>query len=324
MKLVVAGAAGFIGSHLCDRLLAEGHVVVGVDNFISGREENLSSLRGQPRFEFIEADVAEPLALGDVQGVFHLASCASPVDYLNHPVETLKAGSYATHNLLELARANRARFFLASTSEVYGDPLVHPQPESYAGNVSSVGPRSVYDEAKRYAEACTMAYHRHLGVDVRIARIFNTYGPRMQPNDGRVVTNFVVQALTGAPLTVYGDGSQTRSFCYVDDEVEGLFLLFMQGDHEPTNIGNPGEFTVQALAEMVIEMTGSSSKIDRRPLPKDDPKVRRPDISRARRLLGWEPRIALREGLQRTIEFFRSMPRERLSPRPQPKSAFAG
>jgi nucleoside-diphosphate-sugar epimerase len=324
VKLVVAGAAGFIGSHLCDRLLADGHSVVGVDNFISGRKENLEGLLGKPAFEFIEADVVEPLTVKGVEGIFHLASCASPVDYLNHPVETLKAGSYATHNLLELARANRARFFLASTSEVYGDPLVHPQPESYSGNVSSVGPRSVYDEAKRYAEACTMAYHRHFDVDVRIARIFNTYGPRMQPNDGRVVTNFVVQALTGAPLTVYGDGSQTRSFCYVEDEVEGLYRLFLKGDNEPTNIGNPGEFTVQQLAEMVIEMTGSKSGIERLALPKDDPKVRRPDISRARRLLGWEPRIALRDGLRRTIEFFRSMPPERLAPRAQPKSAFAG
>jgi dTDP-glucose 4,6-dehydratase len=323
VKLVVAGAAGFIGSHLCDRLLADGHSVIGVDNFISGREENLKGLRGKPKFEFIEADVVEPLAVKGVEGVFHLASCASPVDYLNHPIETLKAGSYATHNLLELARASRARFFLASTSEVYGDPLVHPQPESYPGNVSTVGPRSVYDEAKRYAEACTMAYHRHFGVDVRIARIFNTYGPRMQPNDGRVVTNFIVQALTGAPLTIYGDGSQTRSFCYVEDEVEGLYQLFMKGDHEPTNIGNPGEFTVLELAEMVIDMTGARSGVERRPLPKDDPKVRRPDISKARRLLGWEPRIPLRDGLERTIAFFRSLPGDRLASRPQPKSAFA-
>jgi dTDP-glucose 4,6-dehydratase len=323
VKLVVAGAAGFIGSHLCDHLLAEGHSVVGVDNFVSGREENLAGLRAKRGFEFIEADVSEPLAVKGVDGIFHLASCASPVDYLGHPIATLKAGSYATHQLLELARANNARFFLASTSEVYGDPAVHPQPESYFGNVSSVGPRSVYDEAKRYAEACTMAYHRHHGVDVRIARIFNTYGPRMQPNDGRVVTNFVVQALTGAPLTIYGDGSQTRSFCYVDDEVEGLYRLFMKGDAEPTNIGNPGEFTVRQLADMVLEMTGSKSSIETRPLPKDDPKVRRPDISRARRMLGWEPRIALREGLAKTVDFFKAMPRERLMARPQPKSAFA-
>ena len=323
MKLLVAGAAGFIGSHLCDRMLADGHAVIGVDNFVSGREENVANLREKANFEFIEADVSEPFSVGGLDGVFHLASCASPVDYLNHPIATLKAGSYATHLLLELARANRARFFLASTSEVYGDPTVHPQPESYLGNVSSVGPRSVYDEAKRYAEACTMAYHRHHGVDVRIARIFNTYGPRMQPNDGRVVTNFVVQALTNAPLTVYGDGSQTRSFCYVDDEVEGLYQLFLRGDSEPTNVGNPGEFTVLQLAEMVIEMTGSRSVIQRLPLPKDDPKVRRPDITRAKRILGWEPRIPLQEGLVKTIEYFRAMPRERLAARPQPKSAFA-
>jgi dTDP-glucose 4,6-dehydratase len=323
VKVVVAGAAGFIGSHLCDRLLADGHSVIGVDNFVSGREENLRSLRGKPGFDFIEADVSEPLRLTGISGVFHLASCASPVDYLHYPIATLKAGSYATHHLIELARGNNARFFLASTSEVYGDPSVHPQPESYFGNVSSVGPRSVYDEAKRYAEACTMAYHRHHGVDVRIARIFNTYGPRMQPNDGRVVTNFIVQALTGAPLTIYGDGTQTRSFCYVDDEVEGLYRLFLDGDAEPTNIGNPGEFTIRQLADMVLEMTGSKSSIETRPLPKDDPKVRRPDITRARRILGWEPRIPLREGLAKTVEFFRAMPPERLLPRPQPKAAFA-
>lgn len=322
MKFLVAGAAGFIGSHFCDRLVADGHSVIGVDNFITGREENLASLRNAPRFEFLRADVSEPLSLQGIDGILHLASPASPVDYLEHPVETMKAGSYATHNLLELARANRARFFLASTSEIYGDPAVHPQPESYLGNVNSTGPRAVYDEAKRYAEACTMAYYRHFGVDVRIARIFNTYGPRMQPNDGRVVTNFIVQALTGAPLTIYGDGSQTRSFCYVDDEVDGLYRLYRDGDVEPTNIGNPGEFTVRQLAEMVIEMTGTTSKIESRTLPKDDPKVRRPDITRAKRLLGWEPTIALRDGLARTIAFFKAMPPERLAPRAQPESAF--
>ncbi|HET9425396.1 MAG TPA: UDP-glucuronic acid decarboxylase family protein [Gemmatimonadaceae bacterium] len=322
MRLVVAGAAGFIGSHVCDRLIAEGHSVIGIDNFITGREDNLAGLTNEPRFELVRADVSEPRRIDGVDGVLHLASPASPVDYLDHPIATLKAGSYATHNLLEVAKANGARFFLASTSEVYGDPEVHPQPESYLGNVSSVGPRSVYDEAKRYAEACTMAYHRHYGVDVRIARIFNTYGPRMQPNDGRVVTNFVVQALTGAPLTVYGDGSQTRSFCYVDDEVEGLYRLFMRGDYEPMNVGSPAEFTVQQLADMVIEMTGSASVVERKPLPKDDPKVRRPDISRARRILGWEPTIPLREGLERTIAFFKGLPPERLASRPQPKSAF--
>jgi dTDP-glucose 4,6-dehydratase len=322
MRLVVAGAAGFVGSHLCDRLIAEGHHVIGVDNFITGRRENLAGLARETRFELIEADVSEPLELRNVDGVLHLASPASPVDYLEFPIETLKAGSYETHRLAELARANRARFFLASTSEIYGDPQVHPQPESYLGNVSSIGPRSVYDEAKRYAEACTMAYHRHHGVEVRIARIFNTYGPRMQPNDGRVVTNFIVQALTGAPLTVYGDGSQTRSFCFVDDEVDGLYRLFMNGDNEPMNVGNPTEFTIKELADLVLEMTGSTSAIDRRPLPQDDPKVRRPDITRARRILGWEPKVPLRDGLRRTIEFFKSLEPKSLTARPQPKSAF--
>ena len=295
-----------------------------MDNLVTGREENLAGLRNEPRFEFIKADVSDPRSWTGIDGVLHLASPASPVDYLDHPILTLKAGSYATHNLLEVARANNARFFLASTSEIYGDPEVHPQPESYFGNVSSTGPRAVYDEAKRYAEAVTMAYHRHYGVDTRIARIFNTYGPRMQPNDGRVVTNFVVQALTGTPLTVYGDGSQTRSFCYVSDEVEGLFRLFMRGDNEPTNIGNPVEFTVLQLAELVLEMTGSKSTIERKPLPQHDPKVRRPDISRAKRLLGWEPTVQLREGLARTIEFFKALPPERLASRPQPKAAFVG
>jgi dTDP-glucose 4,6-dehydratase len=322
MRIVVAGAAGFIGSHFCDRLIAEGHSVIGIDNFITGREDNLAGLRNEPRFELVRGDVSDPMQFDGIDGVLHLASPASPVDYLDHPIPTLKAGSYATHNLLEVARANKARFFLASTSEIYGDPAVHPQPESYLGNVSSVGPRSVYDEAKRYAEACTMAYHRHCGVDTRIARIFNTYGPRMQPNDGRVVTNFIVQALTGAPLTLYGDGSQTRSFCYVDDEVEGLYRLFMRGDNEPTNIGNPKEFTVQQLADLVIEMTGSQSTVVRKPLPKDDPKVRRPDIARARRMLDWEPGIQLREGLVRTIAFFKALPLDRLASRAQPKAAF--
>src|SRR3954468_7707309 len=296
MRVLLAGAAGFVGSHLAERMIADGHHVVGVDNFITGHEDNLVDLRRGPRFEFIRADVSEPLDVRGIQGILHLASPASPVDYLIKPIETLKAGSYATHNLLELARANNARFMLASTSEVYGDPSMHPQPEHYWGNVNTVGPRSVYDEAKRYAEAVTMAYHRHYRVDTRIARIFNTYGPRMQPHDGRVVTNFIVQALTGEPLTVYGDGSQTRSFCYVEDEVEGLYRLFTSGDADPTNVGNPTEFTVRELADMVLEMTGSKSKIDRRPLPQDDPKVRRPDITRARRVLGWEPKIALRDG----------------------------
>lgn len=322
MKLVVAGAGGFIGSHFCERLIADGHQVIGVDNFITGNEDNLAVLAKESRFELVRADVSEQLELDGIDGVFHMASPASPVDYLEFPIETLKAGSYATHNLLELAQRNGARFMLASTSEVYGDPLVHPQPESYWGNVNSVGPRSVYDEAKRYAEACTMAYHRHHKVDVRIARIFNTYGPRMRPHDGRVVTNFIVQALTGAPLTIYGDGSQSRSFCYVDDEVEGLYRLFIKGDSAPTNVGNPVEFTVRQLADLVLEMTGSKSPIDRRPLPQDDPKVRQPDITRAKRTLGWEPTVALPDGLRKTIDFFKALPAAALASRPQPKSAF--
>ena len=239
--------------------------------------------------------------------MLHFASPASPIDYYELPIETLKVGSYGTHNALELARANGARFFLASTSEVYGDPLEHPQRESYWGNVSSIGPRSVYDEAKRYAEAVTMAYHRRYELDTRIVRIFNTYGPRMRPHDGRVVTNFIVQALTGEPLTVYGDGSQTRSFCYVDDEVEGLYRLFMHGDSQPTNIGNPVEYTVKQLAEIVLELTGSSAPISVQPLPTHDPKVRQPDITRARAMLGWEPRVPVREGIARTIDYFRML-----------------
>lgn len=322
MRMVVAGAAGFLGSHFVERLLADGHRVIGVDNFISGDEDNLSQLRGESRFELIRADAAEPLELKGVDGVFHLASPASPVDYLLHPISTLEAGSFATHNLLELARNNNARFLLASTSEIYGDPSVHPQPESYWGNVNTIGPRSVYDEAKRYAEAVTMAYHRHHRTDIRIARIFNTYGPRMRPNDGRVVTNFIVQALLGAPLTIYGEGSQTRSFCYVDDEVDGLWRLFAAGDNMPTNIGNPTEFTIRELADLVLEMTGSKSVIDKQPLPQDDPQVRCPDIARARRMLGWEPKIQLREGLRRTIDFFSQLPKARLESRPQPTAAF--
>ena len=322
MRLLIAGAGGFIGSHLCERLIAEGHSVIGLDNFISGARENLAILEREPRFDLVVADASEPLDIRGVDGVMHLASPASPVDYLLNPIATLKAGSYATHQLLEIARINDARFLLASTSEIYGDPAVHPQPESYWGNVSSVGPRSVYDEAKRYAEAATMAYHRHFRTDVRIARIFNTYGPRMRPNDGRVVTNFIVQALTGEPLTIYGDGQQTRSFCYVEDEVEGLYRLFESSEASPMNIGNPTEFTVRQLADLVIEMTGSRSTIDQRPLPQDDPRVRCPDISRARSILGWEPKIRLAEGLRRTIDFFKSLPPELLASRAQPDSAF--
>jgi dTDP-glucose 4,6-dehydratase len=244
---------------------------------------------------------------GPIDGILHFASPASPIDYLEHPIATLKVGALGTHNALGLARAKGARFFLASTSEVYGDPLVHPQTESYWGNVNPIGPRGVYDEAKRFAEAMTMAYHRAHGVDTRIVRIFNTYGPRMRPNDGRVVSNFIVQALRGEPLTIYGDGSQTRSFCYVDDEIEGIYRLFLQGDAQPTNIGNPNEFTVAQLAEVVLEATGSTSGIEHRELPEDDPKVRKPDITRARTLLGWEPGVDLRDGVARTVAYFRGV-----------------
>jgi dTDP-glucose 4,6-dehydratase len=324
MRLLLSGAAGFLGSHFAERLIAEGHDVIGVDNLISGDERNLAGLRAERRFDFRRADASERLEIGRVDGVLHLASPASPVDYLLHPLETLKAGSFATHTLLDTARESRARFLLASTSEVYGDPAVHPQPESYWGNVNSIGPRSVYDEAKRYAEAVTMAYHRSFGVEVRIARIFNTYGPRMRPNDGRVVTNFIVQALTGAPLTLYGDGSQTRSFCYVDDEIEGLFRLFMSQQTGPMNIGNPDEFTMRELAEIVVSMTGSKSPIEVRPLPNDDPKVRRPDITLARKTLGWAPTVALKDGLRRTIDYFRTLSPSELASRPQPTSAYVG
>ncbi|MFN8877702.1 MAG: UDP-glucuronic acid decarboxylase family protein [Gemmatimonadota bacterium] len=308
MRVLVTGAAGFLGSHLCDRFLADGHRVVGMDNFLTGSPENIAHLVGNPHFEFLEHNISTySYVAGPLDGVLHFASPASPVDYLEMPIQTLKVGSLGTHNALGIAKAKGARFLLASTSEVYGDPLVHPQPESYWGNVNPIGPRGVYDEAKRFAEAITMAYHRFHGVDTRIVRIFNTYGPRMRPNDGRVVSNFIVQALRGQPLTVYGDGSQTRSFCYVQDEVEGIYRLFHQGDNLPTNIGNPGEFTVQQLADLVLELTGSSSPLDRRPLPEDDPKVRQPDLTKARAQLGWEPRVPLREGLGHTIAYFREV-----------------
>lgn len=308
MRILITGAAGFLGSHLSDRLLADGHEVVGMDNFITGRPENIAHLAAHPRFRFVEHNVTELIVLdGALDGVLHFASPASPRDYLDLPIQTLKVGSLGTHKTLGLAMAKGARFLLASTSEVYGDPLVHPQPESYWGNVNPVGPRGVYDEAKRFAEALTMAYHRFHGVDTRIVRIFNTYGPRMRPHDGRVVSNFIVQALGGEPLTMYGDGSQTRSFCFVDDLVDGIVRLFERGDHEPTNIGNPVEFTVAELAEAVLRLTGSVSKVVREPLPEDDPKVRQPDITRARGVLGWEPNVALEEGLMRTIAYFRTV-----------------
>jgi dTDP-glucose 4,6-dehydratase len=278
-----------------------------MDNLITGSRENLAHLRENRRFQFALHDVSRFIQVdGPLDGVLHFASPASPIDYLELPIQTLKVGSLGTHNALGLAKAKSARFFLASTSEVYGDPQVHPQPESYWGHVNPVGPRGVYDEAKRFAEAMTMAYHRYHGIDTRIVRIFNTYGPRMRARDGRVVSNFVVQALKGEPLTVYGDGQQTRSFCFVSDLIEGIYRLFMSDHTEPTNIGNPNEFTVRQLAELVLRMTGSTARIETRPLPTDDPKVRQPDITKARALLGWEPKVELEDGLQQTIAYFRS------------------
>jgi dTDP-glucose 4,6-dehydratase len=308
MRILITGAAGFLGSHLADRFIAEGHDVVGMDNFITGSPENVAHLFGNPAFHFIEHDVTEYIYVeGPLDGILHFASPASPVDYLEHPIPTLKVGSLGTHKALGLAKSKGARLLLASTSEVYGDPKVHPQPESYWGHVNPVGPRGVYDEAKRFAEAMTMAYHRFHGMETRIVRIFNTYGPRMRPNDGRVVSNFIVQALRGDPLSIYGEGDQTRSFCYADDLVDGIFRLFFSDRAEPTNIGNPHEFTIRQLAELVLELTGSDSRLERHPLPEDDPKVRQPDISVARSVLGWEPRVSLREGLERTIPYFRRL-----------------
>ncbi len=306
MRILITGAAGFLGSHLVDRLLKDGDEVVGVDNFLTGSPDNIAHLLGNPGFSFIQHDVTNFIYVpGELDGVLHFASPASPVDYLQLPIQTLKVGSLGTHKALGLAKAKQARFLLASTSEVYGDPQVHPQPESYWGHVNPIGPRGVYDEAKRFAEAMTMAYRRVHEVDTRIVRIFNTYGPRMRYHDGRVVSNFVVQALQGEPLTVYGDGGQTRSFCYVSDLVDGIVRLFRSDEPDPTNIGNPNEFTVRQLAEQVIALTGSASTIEEHPLPTDDPKVRKPDISKARSALGWEPEVQLEEGLRRTIDYFK-------------------
>jgi len=306
-RIVLTGAAGFLGTHLARRFLDEGFEVLGVDNFLTGSPENVTSLRERAGFSFLERDVSRPLHIeGEVAGVLHFASAASPIDYLKYPIETLRVGSLGTLQMLGLARAKGARFLLASTSEVYGDPEVHPQREDYWGNVNPVGPRGVYDEAKRFAEAMAMAYHRVHGVQVRIARIFNTYGPGMRPEDGRVVSNFIVQALRGEPLTVYGEGSQTRSFCYVDDLIEGLLRLYQSDLTGPVNLGNPNEFTVLQLADAVVAEVGGGSSVEYRALPEDDPKVRRPDISLARDLLGWDPQIALKEGLQRTIPYFRA------------------
>ena len=314
MRILVTGAAGFLGSHLADRLLGEGHEVMGVDNFCTGRRENLAHLEGNARFRFEERDICEPFDPGPVDFVFNLASPASPPEYLRLPVETLRVGSVGIENMLRVAERCGAGFLHASTSECYGDPLVHPQPETYWGNVNPVGPRSVYDEAKRFAEAMTMAYHRARGVDTHLVRIFNTYGPRLHPQDGRVISNFMVQALRGEPLTVYGDGRQTRSFCYVDDLIEGIVRLSRSREHLPVNIGNPGEFTILECARTVLEVTGSRSELRFEPLPQDDPTRRRPDIAKARALLGWEPRIGLREGLTRCLEYFRGRAAESLPP----------
>jgi len=305
-RVLLTGAAGFLGYHLAQRLLRDGNDVLGVDNFVTGSRNNVSRLGGEEGFSFLEHDVSSPLFLdGDIGAILHFASAASPVDYLELPIQTLKVGSLGTHNMLGLARAKGARFLLASTSEVYGDPEVHPQVEEYWGHVNPVGPRGVYDEAKRFAEAISMAYHRVHGIPVRIARIFNTYGPRMRPGDGRVVSNFIVQALRGDPLTIYGDGSQTRSFCYVDDLVEGIVRLLRSDHVGPVNLGNPVEFTVLELARAILDQVDSDSRIEYRRLPEDDPKVRQPDISRARKELGWEPSIGLRAGIERTIPYFR-------------------
>ena len=331
MRVLITGGAGFLGSHLCDRLIGMGHEVTCVDNLITGSMDNLAHLAGHERFRFVQHNVCDYLFVeGPLDAVMHFASPASPQDYLEYPIATLKVGALGTHKALGLAKAKNARFLLASTSEVYGDPLVSPQPESYWGNVNPMSPRGVYDEAKRFAEAMTMAYHRYHGVDTRIVRIFNTYGPRMRPHDGRVVSNFIVQALTGTPLTIFGAGSQTRSFCYVDDLVEGITRLLMvpsdrtpeqridrqsflykggepMGEtmHEPINIGNPHELTVLEIAKKVQAMVGKPTQIEFKPLPADDPKVRCPDIRRAQTLLGWEPKVSLDEGLTRTIDYFR-------------------
>ena len=306
MRLLVTGGAGFLGSHLCDALLADGHSVLAVDNLLTGSARNVSHLTNEPRFELQQHDICQPFDFGKVDYVLHFASPASPVDYTVHGIATLKVGSLGTFHALDVAHKYNAKYLVSSTSECYGDPLEHPQKETYWGNVNSIGPRSVYDEAKRFTEALTMAYHRYHNVDTRIVRIFNTYGPRMQLNDGRVVPNFMKQALCGEDLTVYGDGSQTRSFCYVSDEIDGFVRLAKASEHLPVNIGNPDEFTILECAEQVLKVTGSKSKIGYEPLPQDDPKQRRPDITKARRLLGWEPKIDLETGLRMSLDYFRS------------------
>ena len=303
---VVTGGAGFLGSHLTDRLLAEGHRVIAIDNLVTGNTANIGHLAGNENYKFIKHNVSNFIFLPEekIDYVFHFASPASPIDYLELPIPTLKVGALGTHNTLGLAKDKRASFILASTSETYGDPLVHPQKEDYWGNVNPIGPRGVYDEAKRFAEAMTMAYHRYHKVDTRIVRIFNTYGPRMRLRDGRVVPAFIGQALNNQPLTVFGDGSQTRSFCYVSDLIDGIFKLAMSDFHEPVNLGNPREMTIKKFAEEIIRITGTRSTIEYTPLPEDDPKVRQPDITRAKKILGWEPRVQFEEGIKKTIEYF--------------------
>ena len=317
MRILVTGGAGFLGSHLCDRFLAEGHQVVVMDNLITGSTANIEHLAGNKDFRFIKQDVTEYLYVeGKLDAILHFASPASPIDYLELPIQTLKVGALGTHKTLGLAREKEALYLLASTSEVYGDPLEHPQREDYWGNVNPIGPRGVYDEAKRFAEAMTMAYHRYHGLDTRIARIFNTYGPRMRLEDGRVVPNFIAQALRGEPLTVYGDGSQTRSFCYVSDMIEGIYRLLFSREVDPVNVGNPREMSILEFAHLVNEITGNSSGIVHEPLPGDDPRVRQPDISRARQVLGWEPEVPLEDGLSATIIWFQ----ERLGGSPRRES----
>jgi dTDP-glucose 4,6-dehydratase len=305
MRVLITGGAGFLGSHLCDYLVAKGHQVIALDNFITGKIDNIAHLAGNELFQFIKQDITEYLYLkGKIDYILHFASPASPVDYQKYPIQTLKVGSLGTHKALGLAREKKAKFLLASTSEVYGDPQVNPQKEDYWGNVNSLGPRGMYDEAKRFAEALTMAYHRYHGIDTRIARLFNTYGPRMRKEDGRVVPTFIHQALKGKSITVFGDGSQTRSFCYVSDLVEGVYKLMISEINEPVNLGSPDEMSIQDFARLVLEITGSQSKIVYKPLPENDPKVRRPDISKARKYLKWQPKVELREGLKKTLAWF--------------------
>ncbi|HZW78770.1 MAG TPA: UDP-glucuronic acid decarboxylase family protein, partial [Flavobacteriaceae bacterium] len=312
-RVLITGAAGFLGSHLCDRFLKEGYKVVGMDNMITGDIRNIEHLFSKEDFEFYHHDVTTFVHVpGQIDYIMHFASPASPIDYLKIPIQTLKVGSLGTHNLLGLARVKNARILIASTSEVYGDPLEHPQTEEYYGNVSTIGPRGVYDEAKRFQESITMAYHRFHGMETRIARIFNTYGPRMRLNDGRVIPAFIGQALRGEDLTIFGDGSQTRSFCYVDDQVEGLYRLLLSDYPYPVNIGNPGEITIKDFAEEIIKLTGTDQKVIYKPLPKDDPLQRRPDISRAKEVLGWEPKVSREEGMKITYDYFRGLSREEL------------